>query len=178
MILRMMLAASAAFLLTACGEKAEIAAPSPVRMTAEAVGHYCQMQLLEHEGPKAQIHIARQEHPLWFSQVRDAIAFLRLPEETDEVAAIYVNDMGNAPSWDQPGADNWTDAREAHYVIGSSKTGGMGAPEAVPFADPDAASVYAASHGGEIVRLDQIPDKYVLAPVEVSATAPHGREGH
>lgn len=178
MKLRLALAAALMLLLAGCGEETELSTPPPARMTAEAVGHYCQMNLLEHKGPKAQIHIARQVHPLWFSQIRDAVAFLRLPEETAEVAAVYVNDMGKAESWDHPGADNWTDAKQAHFVIESRRKGGMGAPEAVPFASPDAADAYVTENGGRIVRLDHIPDDYILAPVDVSAAEPTHKEGH
>ena len=162
--------------LAACQEEAAAPPPPPASMTAEAVGHYCQMDVLEHEGPKAQIHVKGLPEPLWFGQVRDAVAFLRMPEETAEVAAIYVSDMGAAESWDRPGADNWIDAEAAYYVIGAAQAGGMGAPEAVPFSELAAAERWQAVNGGEVVRLREVPDDYVLAPVELSALATK-REG-
>src|SRR5690606_7350757 len=55
--------------------------PSPNEVLAEATGYYCGMLLADHEGPKGQIHLSGREAPLWFSSVRDTIAFLRLPEE-------------------------------------------------------------------------------------------------
>ncbi|MDP2731579.1 MAG: nitrous oxide reductase accessory protein NosL, partial [Hoeflea sp.] len=68
--------------LAACNDpRTEIAAPDPVALSEEAVGHYCNMTILEHTGPKAQIHLAGNPHPIWFSQVRDGIAFIRSPEE-------------------------------------------------------------------------------------------------
>ncbi len=168
MISRTMIVLFSVFALAACQDEQAKVTPDAVAMTQEALGHYCQMNLTEHEGPKAQIHLARLKHPIWFSQVRDAIAFTRLPEETDEISAIYVSDMAKAADWADPGIDNWIDATRAWFVIGSKISGGMGAPEVIPFGDEAAAKAFAANNGGQIVRLAGIPDDYVLAPVDVS----------
>ena len=152
--------------LSACREERS-ALPAPVAMTAESTGHYCQMELLEHPGPKAQAHLAGLEHPLFFSQVRDVVAYQRMPEQSHVVSVAYVSDMGaEGAHWDDPGAENWIEASQAHYVVGSALAGGMGAPELVPFARIEDAQAFAARHGGEVLRLDQIPDSAVLAPVE------------
>ncbi|SEO71923.1 copper chaperone NosL [Salinihabitans flavidus] len=148
--------------LAACREEA---APPPdaVSLNTDAVGHFCQMTILEHPGPKAQVHLeGLPGAPLFFSQVRDAIAYQRMPEQEGVIRAIHVNDMGAAPSWQSPGADNWILADQAHYVVGSERTGGMGAPELVPFADAGAAREFAARHGGKVAMLDEIPDAAVL----------------
>lgn len=163
-------AIAAALLLTGCNEETATAdIPGPVAMTEEAVGHYCNMNILEHTGPKAQIHIKHLEFPVWFSQVRDAIAFMRLPEETQEPVAIYVHDMGAAKSWDFPGDNAWIDINTAHFVIGSKMIGGMGAPEAIPFAEEETAREFTEKNGGKVVVLADIPDDYVLGPVDLSA---------
>jgi len=154
-----------AVLLSACKEEAQNV--SPVALTEESVGHYCQMNLLEHDGPKAQVHMnGNPGKPLYFSQVRDAIAYSRLPEQDGVILAIWVNDMG-APgaTWAEPGAANWIDATTAHYVVGSSVEGGMGAPELVPFADLEKAAGFAAKHGGTAMSLAAIPDTAVISPV-------------
>jgi copper chaperone NosL len=166
-----------AVLLAACSDEAPIAVPQPITMTPDAVGHYCQMNVLDHDGPKAQVHLAGIGEPLWFSQVRDAFVFDRLPEETAEVAVIYVNDMGAAPSWEDPGVDNWIAADKALYVVGSSRRGGMGAPEFMPFADATAANRFAAAYGGEVVAYADITDEAVLAPVDVEPEALHHEVG-
>jgi copper chaperone NosL len=161
------LAALALLALTACREElADV--PAPVAMTAEAVGHYCQMDLLEHPGPKGQVHLSGMPDPLFFSQVRDAIAYQRMPEQSHSIAAIYVSDMG-APhaTWDDPGPANWIAVDAAHFVVGSDIAGGMGAPELVPFSQPDHARAFAARHGGQVLRLADIPDAAVLTPVEL-----------
>ena len=152
--------------------------PAPVEVSDEATGHYCGMLLVDHDGPKGQIHLQSREAPIWFSSVRDTIAFLRLPEEASDVAAVYVNDMGRARNWNQPEAGTWVDARAAWFVLDSSMRGGMGAPEAVPFATESAAGAFRASHGGRVVRLDDIPDDYVLGPVDLASSGSQEHQGH
>lgn len=150
--------------LAACQET-PTATLAPLPLTAESVGHYCQMNLLEHPGPKAQVHLdGLPGAPLFFSQVRDAVAYARLPEQSHVIQAIWVNDMG-APgaTWDDPGATNWIKADTAYYVVGSAREGGMGAPELVPFAAADAAQAFAGVEGGKVLRLDDIPDTAVIA---------------
>ncbi len=155
-------------LLSACNEQsAKQEVPAPVAMTEEAVGHYCNMNILEHTGPKAQVHVERLLFPIFFSQVRDAIAFMRLPEETQEAVVVYVNDMGKSEQWDFPGDDTWIDIQEAFFVINSARAGGMGAPEAIPFGSEAAAKGFSVKHGGKVVRLADIPDAYVLGPVDL-----------
>ena len=153
--------------LVACGEDDTAALPPPVTMTEEALGHFCQMTLTEHPGPKAQVHLDGMPAPLFFSQVRDAIAFQRMPEQSHAITAIYVNDMAAAPSWEAPGIDNWLLAENAHFVVGSDAVGGMAAPELVPFGDYAAAQAFKAERGGTIMDLAQIPDSEVLTPVEL-----------
>ncbi|MGC9369278.1 MAG: nitrous oxide reductase accessory protein NosL [Paracoccaceae bacterium] len=152
--------------LGACREEDRAAAPDPVPMTADALGHYCQMALAEHPGPKAQVHLRGVAAPIYFAQVRDAIAFQRMPEQSHAIAAIYVSDMAAAPSWDAPGAENWIAATDAHFVVGSRVVGGMGATELVPFSEETAAAAFAAEKGGQVSDLDSIPDSAVLAPAE------------
>lgn len=146
----------ALLLLTACKEQAPV--PLPVAMTADSTGYFCQMDILGHPGPKAQVHLATYPGaPLFFSQVKDAVAYLRMPEQIDTVTATYVSDMGAAPSWADPGATNWIAADKAVYVVGSTAKGGMDAPEFVPFSDPAKAQAFAAQNGGQVLPLAEIP---------------------
>ncbi|MET1415383.1 nitrous oxide reductase accessory protein NosL [Roseibium sp. HPY-6] len=158
-------------LLAGCQEAPEVAKPAAITLTAEAAGHYCQMTVLEHEGPKAQIHLSGNPFPFWFTQVRDAIAFMHSPEEPKDIAAIYVSDMDVAANWKEPGFDNWIDAEAAWFVVDSKQAGGMGAPETIPFGTEEGAKKFAAAQGGRVLRLDDIPAEYVLAPVELSSTS-------
>ena len=95
-----------------------------------------------------------------FTSVRDTIAFTMSPEEPKNIAAIYVNDMANA-DWNDPGRDNWIDARKAWYVIESGRIGGMGAPEAVPFSTQHQAEAFAGQYGGRVVDFDSIPAAFI-----------------
>lgn len=167
----------AGFVLSACQSEAPRVAPPPVaEVPLDETGHYCGMLLSEHSGPKGQIHLTRRDAPLWFTSVRDTIAFTRLPEEARNIIAIYVHDMGRARQWDQPEADTWIRLDDALFVIESNRVGGMGAPEAVPFSEQAAAEAYIADHGGRVLRLAEIPDDYILGPVEIPMHADHGED--
>lgn len=162
----------AVFLLSACRED-KPPLPAPVALSAEAVGHYCQMNLLEHDGPKAQVHLLGfAGRPLFFSQVRDAVAYARLPEQSATVLGIYVNDMGAAgATWQQPGTTNWINAETALFVVGSRQAGGMGADELIPFGDQAAAQAFIAANGGQVFGFGDVPDTAVFGedqPVENS----------
>ena len=168
-ILRSLLLVAALVLLSGCKEEVTQDI-SPRDMNAQTHGHYCQMKLLEHPGPKAQVHMKGMLAPLFFSQVRDAIAFMRAPEQIAPILVLYVNDMG-APgaTWEKPGDGNWIAADTAFYVVGSVRAGGMGAPETVPFSSRDKAEAFAKSEGGQVLALADITDAMVLTPVETGA---------
>lgn len=176
--------------LAACGEdETATAPPPPVTLTQDAVGHFCGMTLSEHSGPKGQALLrGREDRPVWFSSARDAIAFTHLAEAPKTIQAIYVSDMAKAASWDDPGASNWVEARSAVFVLGSSRRGGMGADEAVPFSDRSAAERFAAEHGGRVLAFAEVPRDWALGGATVDAVAgaaeaaPHrsgsARHGH
>ena len=48
-------------------------------LDADAIGYYCNMTVANHPGPKGQAFVAGKDAPLWFSSVRDTLAFTRLP---------------------------------------------------------------------------------------------------
>ena len=154
----------ALLLATACGEERTAEAPPPAELTRAAIGHYCNMIVQDHKGPKGQIFLSGKSEPIWFSSVRDTLAFTLLPEEPKDIAAIYVNDMGRA-SWDKPEPGTWIEAKDAWYVIGSARQGGMGAPEAVPFAQRADAEGFAAAHDGRVVAFSEIPSDAILGAV-------------
>ena len=167
--LRSALFAAALVLLAGCREEV-VQSTAPQDMTPETLGHYCQMNLLEHPGPKAQIFLEGIAAPLFFSQVRDAIAYMRGPEQVAPILAVYVNDMGRTgATWDRPGEGNWIVADMAFYVLGSARAGGMGAPEAVPFSSRERAEAFVHAEGGRVLTLADITDDMVLAPVEAGA---------
>jgi copper chaperone NosL len=153
----------AALLLPGCNQNtANTAPPPPVALNQDAMGVFCGMNLLEHPGPKGQIITAGRMDPFWFTSVRDTKAFTLMPDQPRDIRAIYVSDMARAPSWDNPGPTNWIDAHKAVFVIESRKQGGMGASEAVPFGNREAADGFVAANGGRVVTFAEIPSAYVL----------------
>lgn len=167
--LRPVLLAAMLALLSACKEEA-VQSTAPLDMTPETLGHYCQMNLLEHPGPKAQVFLEGNPAPLFFSQVRDAIAYMRGPEQVAPILAVYVNDMGQTgATWEKPGDGNWILADAAFYVVGSARAGGMGAPETVPFSTRERAEAFATAEGGRVLALAEVTDDMVLTPVETGA---------
>lgn len=149
--------------VSACSEDETGQVPPPQGVGASDSAYFTGMLITEHEGPKGQIHLADQEEPLWFSNVRDTKAFTLMPEEQGrKIRVIYVHDIGQAESWAHPGADAWIEAHEAYYVIGSGRRGGMGAPELVPFGTEEGAAAFAAQEGGEVTTWEDIPEASVL----------------
>lgn len=156
-------ALAALCLVAACKEEAAV--PNPVALDAEAIGYFCQMNILDHGGPKAQVHLdAFPGKPLFFSQVRDAVAYLRMQEKDGQILATYVTDMGSSPDWNAPALAAWIPAEKAVYVVGSDRLGGMDQPEFVPFAEAAAAEAFAAEHGGNLMTLAEIPDSALSNP--------------
>lgn len=150
-----------ALLLTGCQEEVKI--PEPETLTRAAEGHYCNMIVSDHPGPKAQLFEKGQSHALWFTSVRDALAYNILPGEAQQVLAIYVHDMGQATSWNKPQADGiWIRAEAAFYVIDSRRRGGMGAKETIPFRDKEKAGQFAGEFGGRVVTYENISPDYIL----------------
>ena len=150
-----------ALLLAACEQAKVVEVPAAQTLTRDASGYYCLMTVVHHSGPKGQIFLSGKSQPLWFTSVRDVIAFTLSPEEPRNITAIYVNDMTDA-DWDNPGADNWIDANKAWYVIGSKRSGGMGAPEAIPFSTKENAEAFAKGEGGSVHDLQTIPHSYIV----------------
>lgn len=148
-----------ALLLVACDKTPKVEVPPPQTLTREASGYYCLMTVVNHSGPKGQIILSDQTDAIWFTSVRDTIAFTLSPEEPKNIAAIYVNDMTDT-DWDNPGADNWIAADKAWYVLDSNLAGGMGAPEAIPFSTKAKAELFAEEHGGSVYDFSSLPSDY------------------
>jgi len=145
--------------MIACEKTPPVEMPAAHKLTRDANGYYCLMTVVYHNGPKGQI-ILTDNKVLWFTSVRDTIAFTMSPEEPKNIAAIYVNDMTNA-EWDNPGDENWINAKTAWYVLGSDRVGGMDAPEAVPFYSKESADLFAKNEKGSVHSFDSIPLEYI-----------------
>lgn len=142
---------------------------SPREPGPNAIGYYCRMTLSEHKGPKGQIWPRGWNDPLWFSSVRDALTYVDQEIISEkELAAFWVNDMGQG-TWDRPAAGAWVPASEAWYVVGSSKSGGMGSDEAVPFKERSAAESFAKENGGSVVNYASARKEVATAPAPQDA---------
>ena len=153
-----------ALVLSACESASRGEKPPPRELTGDETGYFCDMLVRSHHGPKGQIFIASRAEPLWFTSVRDTLAFTRLPDEPRTIHAIYVTDVGRA-SWDRPEPGAWVDAEDAWNVVGSNGTGGMGAAEVVPFKDRAQAREFATRHGGVVTDLESVPTDQLLGTV-------------
>jgi copper chaperone NosL len=111
------------------------------------------MLLADYPGPKAQIHYAGRGDPDWFCDTVEMFNVYRSPEQVRAVKAIYVQDMGKA-DWSNP-LGQWIDARQAWFVVGSSKHGSMG-PTIASFAQKADAEKFAAEHGGKVYPFDGV----------------------
>lgn len=149
--------------LAGCSSQNESAVkPEPWPITADAVGHYCSMDLIEHDGPKGQVFIRGRSDPLWFSTIRQVLAYTIMPDSPRGLDAIYVTDMAIVKNMRQPEPESWMDARDAYYVTESKLPGGMGGEDPLPFSDLGKAEQFVADYGGKILTFDQIPEDYIL----------------
>jgi copper chaperone NosL len=165
------LALAAAIALAGCDQKQAMQEkPKPQEIAADSVGHFCGMSLVEHPGPKGQIFVGGSKNPVWFASVRETFAFTMLPEEPKNITAIYVTDMGDATDRPKPDPGSWIDARKAYYVIGGRSLGGMGADEAMPFAEEARARQFAVEGGGRVVAFGEMPEDYILQYGDDKAT--------
>lgn len=136
---------------------------SPQAVTRDDIGYYCNMIVEDHSGPKGQILLTDTEKAIWFTSVRDAVAFNLLPEEPKNIGAFFVTAMDEA-EWGHPEKQHssWINAQSAFYVIKSSQQGSMGQMEAIPFKQKQFANDFVQKHGGEIVSYSEIPNNYIL----------------
>lgn len=149
--------------LFACDNSAPKQIYTPQAVTRDDIGYYCNMIVEDHSGPKGQILLTGTEKAIWFTSVRDAVAFNLLPEEAKNIGAFFVTAMDEA-EWSHPEKknSNWTDAQSALYVIESKQLGGMGQMEVIPFKRQQSASNFVEKYGGKIVSYIDIPRDYIL----------------
>lgn len=136
--------------LTACNKPS--APVSPQEITA---GTFCSLDgmiLADFPGPKGQIHYATGK-PDFFCDTVEMFSIYLQPEQKKRITGIFAQDMGKT-NWDKP-RDNWIDARQAFYVLGSKKNGSMG-PTLGAFAHQQDADNFVQKFGGKVLRFDQV----------------------
>lgn len=115
------------------------------------------MILADFSGPKAQIHYSTGETDFFCDTVEMFSMYLQ-PEQKKHITAIYTQDMGKT-NWEKP-KNNWINAKEAFYVLGSKKTGSMG-PTLAAFSSQEDANKFAAEFGGGVLNFTQVRPEMV-----------------
>lgn len=136
--------------LTACNKPTASVAPQEI--TAGTSCSLDGMTLADFPGPKAQIHYATGE-PDFFCDTVEMFSIYLQPEQKKTVTGMFTQDMGKS-DWEKP-QGHWIDAKQAFYVLGSSKTGSMG-PTLAAFAQQQAADKFAQEFGGKVLAFDQV----------------------
>ena len=163
MSLRTFLSLLTCLVLLGCGEETTQAVVAE-ESGRDAVGHYCGMLISEHKGPKGQIVLTGTKPRVWFSSVRDALTYADQEVANEgEIAGFWVNDMSRG-TWGEPAEGAWVPAKDAFYVVGSSKGSAMGGNEAVPFAERARAEAFAKEFGGKVVDF-ATAKREIAAPV-------------
>ncbi|MEQ4618908.1 MAG: nitrous oxide reductase accessory protein NosL [Corticimicrobacter sp.] len=161
--------------LVACGgEEATKDVPPPHAVTEDAVGYFCSMNLLEHSGPKGQVLVPGEDRPVWFSTVRQTVAYTMLPESPRVLSAVYVSDLSQVEDWRRVDPDAWVEARSAWFVVESTATGGMGGEDPMPFSDRASAEKFAQQHGGRVLAFNDLTEDYILYPSGADGLQPAG----
>ncbi|MBV1790320.1 nitrous oxide reductase accessory protein NosL [Marinobacterium sp. D7] len=146
----------APLLLSGCSDNADTVATVRRAMAIEhgEECHLCGMIIENQPGPKGQLYEREVATPHKFCSTRDLFAYLLDPEHKHRIESVFVHDMAVTP-WDHPDDQTYIDARQAWYVVGSKREGGMG-PTLASFADRAVAELFIEEFGGRLYRFDQI----------------------
>lgn len=144
-------------ILTACSPgKAKL--PAPRKVTSTTTSKLCGMFLKQYPGPESQI-IYRNGKTYFFCDTVELFEWIHLKSVAVRVPLVmYVQDMAHN-SWEHPD-DNFINAKNAYYVIGSKKMGCMG-PTFVSFSSRTAAGKFIEKYGGKIYKFNEITVKMI-----------------
>lgn len=144
-------------ILTACSPgKAKL--PPPRKVTSTTTSKLCGMFLKQYPGPESQI-IYRNGKTYFFCDTVELFEWIHLKSVAVRVPLVmYVQDMAHN-SWEHPD-DNFINAKNAYYVIGSKRMGCMG-PTFVSFSNRTAAGKFIEKYGGKIYKFNEITVKMI-----------------
>jgi copper chaperone NosL len=144
--------ASLAVLLLIAGCTAQPGTVQPQEITKATVCSLDGMLLMDHPGPKGQVHYD-QGPPDFFCDTKEMFAIYLRPEQRKRVVGVFTQDMGKA-DWSRP-EGHWIDAKAAFYVFGSTLHGSMG-PTVASFAREEDAQAFAKKNGGRVLRFENV----------------------
>jgi len=152
----LLLALTLALALAGCNDATTGEAAARRAMAIESADecHLCGMIIGNFPGPKGQLYEQDSPQNLKFCSTRDLFAYLLDPEHRHRIQQVWVHDMARTP-WEHPGDDAYIDARQAWFVVGSRRKGGMG-PTLASFAQQADADAFAHQYGGRLYRFEQI----------------------
>jgi copper chaperone NosL len=145
--------------LISCSDKAEqqkILHQAVVMESADEC-HLCGMLITRFDGPKGEVFRKEMGDQVFkFCSTRDLFSYYLDPENTRNVAQMFVHDMSKMP-WGSDSIDDkyFIDAKTAWYVAGSEKTGAMGETLA-SFSQQSDAQVFAKEFGGKVLSFIEI----------------------
>jgi len=140
--------------LNACSDEAAKAQSfAPVEIDRATSCELDGMLLIDYPGPKAQVHYAGQDRPVFFCDTVELFNTLLAGEQVRPVRMVYVQDMGQA-DWEHP-EGHWIDAKTATYVVGSKRHGSMGTTIA-SFSQKADAEKFVTEYGGTVYPYDGI----------------------
>jgi copper chaperone NosL len=137
-----------AFALAAAFAASAFAAPAAITPDDQCGG--CGMWILKYPGPKAQLAPEGAE-PRKFCSVKCSVCTVLREGASKE--DLYVHDA-ETNDWDKPG-DHYIPAKDAWFVVGSSKKATMGKSVA-PFKTKEAAERFQKEFGGETARFSEL----------------------
>jgi copper chaperone NosL len=141
--------------LTACNEDpTEQIINQAVAIEKSDGCHLCGMIIEGFPGPKGQLFNKTSYISHKFCSTRDLFGFLLQPENVRQVKEVYVHDMGKTP-WQKPTDEFFINAKDAWFIIGSSKNGAMGETIA-SFSQQNDAKAFSTEFGGKLYRFSEI----------------------
>ncbi|NQZ93612.1 MAG: nitrous oxide reductase accessory protein NosL [Moritella sp.] len=139
-----------------CGEQTEqqVMVQQAVKIEQADSCHLCGMTISNFPGPKGESYASTQDDINKFCSTRDLFGFILQPENKRQVKEVFVHDMSKTP-WGQPNDEHFIDAKQAWFVIGSTKTGAMGQTLG-SFSVKSDAEVFMQEFGGQLYQFDDI----------------------
>lgn len=129
---------------------------TPVAIQKDDTCAVCGMYITKHPGPRGEAYMAGYARPLKFGSIRDFFAYVTQPDVRRQLQSLFVQDVSRI-DWGHPSnaPDTFINARKAYYVGWQPLPGAMG-PDFAAFAKQSDAEEFIKSHGGALLRFDQI----------------------